>query len=1036
MRRSPKIIAIILLAGTIGPGRTEGQQPQYGPELVARTEALAPAEERSKIHLPPGFDIQLVAAEPDIHKPLNIAFDERGRLWVTDTVEYPYPAKPGAKTRDTVKILADFGDDGRARSITTFADNLNIPIGILPLPDGALVHSIPYIYHLIDSDGDGKADRREVYYREIGFRDTHGMTNSFSWGFDGWIYACHGFSNDSTLRGSDEQAVTMNSGNTYRMKPDGSHVEQWTHGQVNPFGLCFDPLGNLYSADCHSKPVYMLLRGAYYPSFGKPDDGLGFGPEMVQHDHGSTAIAGVVNYSAEEFPEEYRGTVFIGNVVTNRLNHDTVEWHGSSPKGILQPDFLVSDDPWFRPVYTIQGPDGALYIADFYNRIIGHYEVPLTHPGRDRERGRIWRVVYRGKDGKGLVPKAPFNGDFTKAGVDQLVDLLAHPNLTVRTFAANRLVRLAAPAPGFPGDTAIVLLAKAFNHPKNNHQRVHALWILQRHGILDDATIQRAAKDDSREVRVHAMRVLSERPRLDKTLDDLALAGLKDADPFVRRAAAESLGQHPARGHIRPLLALRHEAPKEDEQLVHMTRIALRNQLLPADNWQEVTRVRLDEEDARAIADVAVGVPSVESGRFLLHYLRTYDEPTGPKSRYLRHIARTGALDLIALVAEFVGHGKGTPLDRAAFLRELCLGAKERPAAFVFSHSAQAADRRAVADLIRELLASSKGEEVQAGIELTALLPFVKEARDEVAALALSSKTPEVRRQAALRALAEADAPGQVATFAKVLNDATAPTDVRARAAEGLARANTPPARTALVDALPTAASQVQTSIAANLASSPAGARALVESIEKGKASARLLQDRGIAFRIAAHKLPDIKEKLESLTRGLPAADRRLDDLIARRRTFFATAKADPARGAKVFEKNCATCHQLDGKGAKVGPQLDGVGLRGLDRLLEDTLDPSRNVDQYFRTTLLALDDGQSVSGLLLREEGNVLVLADSQGKEVRVDRSKVDQRAVSPLSPMPANLAEQISEADFADLLSFLLAKKPPTDSGPRAKP
>ena len=233
------------------------------------------------------------------------------------------------------------------------------------------------------------------------------MTNAFTTGFDGWIYACHGFSNSSTVEGADHAAITMQSGNVYRMRPDGTHLEFFTHGQVNPFGLAFDPLGNLYSSDCHSRPIYQLLRGGWYPSFGAPHDGLGFAPEMMKHDHGSTGIAGVVSYAADQFPEAYRGTMFIGNVVTNRINHDRLEWHGSSPKAIVQPDFLWSDDNWFRPVDLELGPDGALYVADFYNRIIGHYEVPLTHPGRDRERGRIWRIVYRGTQGQGQGAAKP-----------------------------------------------------------------------------------------------------------------------------------------------------------------------------------------------------------------------------------------------------------------------------------------------------------------------------------------------------------------------------------------------------------------------------------------------------------------------------------------------------------------------------------------------------------------------------------------------------------------------------------------------------
>ena len=392
MRRA----CIFLMMAFLSPWALAQDRP---PELVASTGPRTPEEERVGLHVPPGFEVQLVASDPGYSQ----AAEHRVRR-----------SRPTLGHRDDrISLSREAGNEAarrrenprrlrarrQARKITTFADGLNIPIGLLPMPGGreALIHSIPSVDRFIDRDGDGKADMREVAYKTFGSRDTHGMTNAFTWGFDGWIYACHGYSNTSAIRGKDGQIITLISGNIYRFRADGSHAEQFTHGQVNPFGLCFDPMGDLYSADCHSKPVYMLLRNASYPTFGKPTDGLGLGPEMVSHDHGSTAISGVVYYAAEQFPEPWRGTVFIGNVVTNRINHDTIEWHGSTPRGVLQPDFLKSDDPWFRPVDLKLGPDGALYVADFYNKIIGHYEVPLDHPGRDRERGRIWRIVYKGR---------------------------------------------------------------------------------------------------------------------------------------------------------------------------------------------------------------------------------------------------------------------------------------------------------------------------------------------------------------------------------------------------------------------------------------------------------------------------------------------------------------------------------------------------------------------------------------------------------------------------------------------------------------
>jgi putative heme-binding domain-containing protein len=192
--------------------------------------------------------------------------------------------------------------------------------------------------------------------------------------------------------------------------------------------------------------------------------------------------------------------------------------------------------------------------------------------------------------------------------------------------------------------------------------------------------------------------------------------------------------------------------------------------------------------------------------------------------------------------------------------------------------------------------------------------------------------------------------------------------------------------------------------------------------IETGKASPRLLQERRITIGLESAGIEHVKERIDALLKGLPPADQKLRELMDRRRARFLKSTHDLAQGARTYEKSCAICHQLEGKGAKVGPQLDGIGSRGLDRLLEDIIDPNRNVDQNFRLTNLALNNGQLVSGLLLREEGNVLVLADAQGKEVRVVKSTVEERSTAQLSPMPANLAEQIAEPEFNDLMEYLL--------------
>jgi putative heme-binding domain-containing protein len=387
------------------PAEPKSPTEWYG-QTIRESAWRSPSDEAVGFHLPSGFRVELVACEPEIAKPMNLAFDAQGRLWMTQSVLYPFPSKDGSGTGDAVMVLEDRDRDGGYEIKRRFADGLNIPIGILPYEDGCLVFSIPNILRLRDTDGDGVCDSREVVLGPFDTsRDTHGMVNALRDGGDGWIYACHGFNNISRLVGKDGHTIELVSGNTFRFRPDGSRVEQYTQGQVNPFGMTRDPYGNWFTADCHSKPLTQLLRGACYPSFGRPDDGLGFVPPMMEHLHGSTAISGAAVVRDGTFPDSFRGDLFCGNVMTCRINRNRITYQGATAKAHEMPDLLTSDDPWFRPVDLQFGPDGCLYVADFYNKIIGHYEVPLDHPDRDRTSGRIWRIRWIGDSEQVDAPK-------------------------------------------------------------------------------------------------------------------------------------------------------------------------------------------------------------------------------------------------------------------------------------------------------------------------------------------------------------------------------------------------------------------------------------------------------------------------------------------------------------------------------------------------------------------------------------------------------------------------------------------------------
>jgi putative heme-binding domain-containing protein len=1126
---------------------------------VRTTDPRSPAEQQKMFHLPDGFEIQLVAADPDIAKPMNLAFDARGRLWVTETRLYPYPAKTAEAKRDAIKVI-ELGEDGRAVKITTFAENLDIPIGIYPIGDGSRViaYDINNVRLYTDTDGDGTSDARKILYSGWGYeRDTHGMASNFRRGFDGWLYGCHGFNNISEVKSADgDPPVHMRSGNTYRMRLDGSHIEMFTIGQINPFGMSMDPLGNIYTSDSHSKPIYQLLRGGRYEAFDRStDDGLGLAPAMMSHLHNSTAIAGSCFYAATQFPEDFRGNVFVGNVVTSRINRDKLEYTGSTPRAIEQPDFLTTDDPWFRPVNTILGPDGALYVADFYNRIIGHYEVKLDHPGRDYQRGRIWRISYE-------QPKvAKF--DICRADAAELIAKLDDPNLLVRQLATDQLSDRV-------GQDAVAPLKQLLAGKASTNQKIHALWTLYRLDALDNEIVANACADSDAAVRVHAMRIVSESSHGRA----LAIKGLTDADALVRRCAADALGQQPTVENVRPLLDALRAASQQDTHLHHTLRMALRNQFRPAGSFAKLDGVRLDDVDIRIIADVTVSIEAAGAASFLLAHIDQLADDKAALTRYLRHAVRFAGTAPVEPVAKLMQkrfaddldlqldlfqslrkgmESRGEPLGdvgrawgerlvsaalraggesvwRAApikpgeplvspwdFQPRKCADGKttrllssqfDETATSVLKSKAFAVPSKLTfnlcghngppnetppalnfvklraADGDREVLAEalpprndvaqriewdlSKHAGRQAYLEITdgdagtgfawlalgrfeprvVALPKVspramqrrlRQTAEIAATMELSSVTSDLlgvlvdsandteTRAAVGDALAQLGGHEDAVTaLSQLVTDSNQVMPLRDRAAAALGRIATPAAQQAIVDSFRLAPRELQTALAVALTSNTASAETFLNAIAAGKAPPRLLMDLGIQDRLAAAQVPDLDKRVKQLTRGVAAPKAELEKLIADRRATFKSLQPSPAAqaGEAVFAKNCIACHQVDGKGGVVGPQLAGLSKRGIDRLVEDVLDPNRNLDPAFRYSTLILKDGRLVTGLQRRAEGEVLVLADTTGKEVSVKKGEIQKRIESPSSLMPANFAEIISESDFNNLMAYLLSK------------
>ena len=1008
-------LLLLYAQGCNVPKKNATQKDKFA-DHVRTTEFRTPEQERKGFQLPPGFEITLFASEPQIAKPINMEFDDRGRLWVTHSTEYPMPAAPGAG-KDKITILEDTNGDGKADNFTDFQGGLNIPIGIMPVSDGAIAYSIPNVYHFTDSNNDGKADKSKVLFGEFGHRDTHGMVSNLMRGFDGWVQSCHGYNNTSTIAGTDGDSITMVSGNTFRFRMDGSRVEQTTYGRVNPFGYAYDERGFLYSVDCHSKPIYQLIKGADYPHFGKRPTGIGFAPEMMSYELGSTALSGLVYYLGEQFPAEYRNSFYNGDVVTCKVSRNTITFKGSTPVSKKEADFLVSEDPWFRPVDVKVGPDGALYIADFYNRIIGHYEVPLNHPGRDRASGRIWKITYKGNQPHRDIPVK----DWSKATLDELIAGLQHPQLNVRLKIADRLVDVWK-------EKAVEPVTKMMASAATTGQTfVQGLWILHRLRALTEPLLNKALTHTDPLVQVHGFRIFLEFETLNDLHRNSAIGALTSKDAFVQRVAAEVLMRFPSLVNIKPLMTLYQQTSDEDSHLKYTALLALRTNLAAKGIIQQVATTQWNEDQQKVLVKASLDIPLPEVALFVLNYLKTHEltaEEVGKNLEYIgRYVTASQLNETVALVqkqfetnqdGQFALYGalrKGVAqsglaatsnmqewgVTMARHYLELPIAEKE-PAAVIARH-VQAAE--------------IAGEFKVASLE-TPLQKWVqkKGADDKV-------------RVAAANALINISPKTNVTLIGEVFQERSESVSLREKLAGVLARTPSPEVYKLLEKGLIGSARSLQVVISGALANSEEGIDHLLHALKEENINVDVLREVAVKEKLAAKIKPKQQTQLDQLTAGSVNEFEERQKLIQARLTAFETAKASADAGRAVFAQNCSTCHQIKGTGGLIGPQLDGIGNWGQKALAEKILDPNRNISEAFRNYNITLNNGQSMTGLFRRTEGQTMVFANPSGQEFSIAKNDIKEYKASKYTLMPDQFKSTIPEKDFYALLGFLLKTK-----------
>lgn len=519
------------------------------PAALPHASPLTPAEQRATFSLPPGFDIELVASEEQgVGKPITVTWDAAGRMWTMTAFEYPVDANDNKEIaealyqqprRDKVLVFDNaFGPGPHTPRV--FAEGFAIPLGVLPYKDGAFVQHGSEILFLRDTNGDGRADSREAVLTGFGIGDSHLMPHQFTRAPGGWIYVAQGAFNNSNVRTKSGDVTEFNRTLLGRFTPDGARFETIGWGPCNIWGLVLDGQGEVFiqEANDYGYPIMPFHVGAFYPGCTPaPKSYVPVFPGLSRLGMGGTGLSGLALSDARgAFPGAYADVFFVANPVTQRIQAVKLEREGGHYSLVKLPDFVRTADEWFRPVAIHFGPDGCLYIVDWYNKVISHNEVPRNHPDRDKTRGRIWRVRHKDQ----TPHRMP---DLTKANERELVSLLGGDSLPQAHLAWQQIIdrNAVAAAP------ALERLLSDAN--QSAAARLQALWALEGLHRISTALLQPLLRDPNRNVRREAIRAFGAAgPDPSEFLVSVEPL-MTDPDPEVRaeviRSSAPFVGKDP-----------------------------------------------------------------------------------------------------------------------------------------------------------------------------------------------------------------------------------------------------------------------------------------------------------------------------------------------------------------------------------------------------------------------------------------------------------------------------------------------------------
>lgn len=953
-------------------------------------DGLAPADAVAAFTAYDGFRVEMVAAEPDVRQPVAMSIDHRGRLWVAEAYGYP-TRNEGDEGGDRILIFEDGNGDGTFETRKIFIEGLNLVSGLEVGFGGVWVGAAPYLLFIPDRDGDDVPDGPpERLLDGWGWQDTHETLNSFIWGPDGWLYGCHGVFTHSRVGKPgtpDEERSPINAG-VWRFHPGSRVFEVFAHGTSNPWGLDFDDHGQAFITACVIPHLYHVIQGGRY----QRQAGRHFDPHtyddiktIADHLHysgshfrdgvaagieagrgGGHAHCGLSIYLGDQFPPQFRNALLFNNLHGHRINHNVAGRNRSGYVGSSRPDFLFSNDRQHMGIALRYGPDGGLFLIDWYDKQTCHHTL---HEAWDRSNGRIYKITY------GEAP--PRQVDL--AAEDDLALVrhhLAANDWYVRT--ARRLLHERRLAGRAMDAGALAELRELLGHPDET-RRLRGLWTLHAIGDLTDSRLLEVLRRDAGEhVRAWAVQLLNESPPSPEVVEALVEHASVEKSAHVRLYLASALQRWPLdrrRAMAAALLARGEDADDPN---------------IPLILWYGVADLAASDPALALELAMEARIPLVR--RFLIR--RLAGDEAG-RERVLAAVV--GAAQDSNIPADAV-IGLGQALGDA---RSLPAPPSWEAAAAVFDRLADDVSRREL-----EKLATVFGD-VRASGRFRNLVADPTAAKED--------------RLAALENLQRMQDP----ELADILMGRVRRSDdpLRIEWLRALGREQARSVAPLLLGLYPGFSAEEKQAAVLVLATTSEGARELAGalasgSIPRGEVSAfavrqmRNFGDQTIDDLLAEHwgvvgagggnKQAEIARWLAALTPEVLAG-------------------ADLRRGRAVYRAACHACHVLMGDGNPLGPDLTGSNRSDLGYVLENILDPGAIVGLDYQLHLFELHDGRTMAGMLRGSSDSAMTVAMVGSPDLVLRHDEIREHRISPVSLMPEGLLDNLTSDEVRDLIGYL---------------